>query len=143
MQTFLPSPNYSESASVLDDKRLGKQRVETLQIMKSLIQGGGWKFHPATLMWQGYEKSLLDYQYAICFEWHVMRGYADTCLKKTIDLFYTAPYLREDWSIPYWMGDEEFHLGHQSNLISKDPEWYQPMFPGVPDNLPYKWPTEF
>lgn len=36
MQTFLPYPDFSASARVLDDKRLGKQRVECLQILKAL-----------------------------------------------------------------------------------------------------------
>lgn len=142
MQTFLPDPSYHESASILDNKRLGKQRVETLQIMTTLLTNTGWVHHPAVLMWKGYEASLLDYQYAICYEWHIMRGFEDTCLRKTIDLFYTSPWLREDKSIPYWLGDEEFHLGHQSNLLRKNPEHYGPMFPkGLRDDLPYYWPT--
>lgn len=37
MQTFLPYPNFVASARVLDNKRLGKQRVENLQIMQVLL----------------------------------------------------------------------------------------------------------
>lgn len=37
MQTFLPYPNFKASARVLDTKRLGKQRVENLQIMSALL----------------------------------------------------------------------------------------------------------
>lgn len=40
MQTFLPYPDFAESASVLDRQRLGKQRVETLQVMKALTVPG-------------------------------------------------------------------------------------------------------
>lgn len=36
MQTFLPFADFSKSAACLDDKRLGKQRVECLQILKAL-----------------------------------------------------------------------------------------------------------
>lgn len=36
MQTFLPYADFAECARVLDDKRLGKQRVECLQILKAL-----------------------------------------------------------------------------------------------------------
>lgn len=36
MQTFLPYPDFSASARVLDDKRLGKQRVECLQILNAM-----------------------------------------------------------------------------------------------------------
>ena len=143
MQTFLPSPSFKETASILDDRRLGKQRVETLQIMKTLITGEGWKYHPAVLMWKGYEAALLDYQWAICYEWHIMRGFEDTCLRKTMDLFWRAAYLNEDKASPYWMGNEAFHLSHQSNLLRKDPEWYGPHFPkDLPNDLPYFWPTD-
>lgn len=34
MNTFLPSPDFKRSAEILDDKRLGKQRVEAMQILK-------------------------------------------------------------------------------------------------------------
>ncbi len=36
MQTFLPYPDFARSAAVLDPARLGKQRVETLQILRAL-----------------------------------------------------------------------------------------------------------
>ncbi|HMC68015.1 MAG TPA: pyrimidine dimer DNA glycosylase/endonuclease V, partial [Mycobacteriales bacterium] len=37
MQTFLPYSRFDASAAVLDDLRLGKQRVETLQILRALV----------------------------------------------------------------------------------------------------------
>lgn len=140
MQTFLPYPDYIESARVLDNKRLGKQRVETLQIMHALLSGKGWVHHPATLMWNGYEHELLEYQKAVCYIW-LLRGYRDTCYVKTVEVYYAhcAPGMR---GTPPWLGREEFHRSHQSNLIRKDPDHYGPHFPGVPDNLPYFWPTQ-
>ena len=36
MQTFMPYPSFSRSASVLDRQRLCKQRVESLQILDAL-----------------------------------------------------------------------------------------------------------
>ena len=36
MQTFLPYPDFRESLESLDYKRLGKQRVEALQLVKSI-----------------------------------------------------------------------------------------------------------
>ena len=134
MQTFLPYSDYEKSASVLDRQRLGKQRVENLQIIKALIQPDyGWQNHPAVKMWQGHLISLLDYQTAICAEW-VGRGYKDTCLDKSFALL-------ENFSgelrivKPYWVGEENFHRSHQSNLLRKLPEHYGNFFPGVPDNL--------
>ncbi|WP_407659745.1 pyrimidine dimer DNA glycosylase/endonuclease V, partial [Kineococcus indalonis] len=35
MQTFLPYPGFARSAAVLDAPRLGKQRVETLQVLRA------------------------------------------------------------------------------------------------------------
>lgn len=46
MQTFLPYEDYEESAKSLDYRRLGKQRVETYQLLKVLADqavGKGWK----------------------------------------------------------------------------------------------------
>ena len=36
MQTFLPYESFAESAKVLDWRRLGKQRVEGMQIIKAI-----------------------------------------------------------------------------------------------------------
>jgi hypothetical protein len=138
MQTFLPYADFAESARVLDRQRLGKQRVETLQIMKALVTGEGWIHHPATKMWAGHEDALMDYQIAVCAEW-VSRGYKDTCLEKTFALYQSR--LFEYSGYAPWHGDEAFHLAHQSNLLRKDPEHYGPLFPGVPDDLEYVWPV--
>ncbi len=43
-------------------------------------------------------------------------------------------------ALPRWLGDPDFHLAHQSALVRKDPDFYGPLFPGVPDDLPYVWP---
>lgn len=38
MQTFLPYEDFTESARVLDYKRLGKQRVEGLQLIQIILR---------------------------------------------------------------------------------------------------------
>ncbi len=38
MQTFIPYPDFHRSAEVLDMKRLGKQRVETFQVLGGLTR---------------------------------------------------------------------------------------------------------
>lgn len=54
MQTFLPYPSFRESAKCLDNKRLGKQRVECIQIIKAINNPKyGWQNHPAVKMWRG------------------------------------------------------------------------------------------
>lgn len=139
MQTFLPYSDFEVTASVLDQKRLGKQRVETLQIMSAMLKGTGWIHHPATKMWQGFEIALFDYQLAICNEW-TARGFQDTCLAKTWDIIEDYSDQRE-LVIPWWMGSMDIHVSHQSNLVRKNSEIYRPFFPHVPDDLPYIWPV--
>lgn len=137
MQTFLPYPDFAKTASVLDRMRLGKQRVETLQIMQALVLNKGWVNHPATKMWAGHELALLRYQVAICSEW-TGRGYKDTCLDKTKAVVLS---LDQDDSDPNWLGDESFHASHRSNLLRKSSEWYSKFGWTEPDNLEYVWPN--
>ncbi len=137
MQTFLPYPNYYESAKVLDRQRLGKQRVEVKQILNSLLgHSKGWINHPAVKMWRGHEYALTSYGLAICYEW-IDRGYKDSLAKEFIELRLMLGPGHE----PPWRLDERIHLSHQSNLVRKDPAHYRQFFPDVPDNLAYFWPV--
>jgi len=139
VQTFLPYADFAETAKSLDMKRLGKQRVETMQIMNAILNPGyGWQSHPAVNMWRGHEATLLEYQFAICNEW-TGRGYKDTCLQKTFDLVDASQLTT---TRPGWIGDYDFHLSHQSNLLRKLPDHYAQYFVNVPDDLPYIWPGE-
>ena len=144
MQTFLPYPDPTETAKCLDWRRLGKQRVECLQLLNVLLgkskvnKNGkrGWENHPATLMWKGHERALADYAIQICDEW-IRRGYKDTCRTKIMSLVdVTKPIV-----YPKWVGDMAFHVAHQSNLIRKAPEHYQKFWPTVKGDLPYVWPS--
>ena len=148
MQTFLPSPDFVESARALDDTRLGKQRVEALQIIRALTRPTyGWKHHPATKMWAGYEEALGAYGLVVTEVW-CERGRADTCATTIVadlaeagfDRPRTQAELAASGELPPWLGDEAFHRSHRSSLLRKDPDHYGPLFPGVPDDLEYVWP---
>src|SRR5512141_1971536 len=79
VQTFLPYADFAESAKALDPKRLGKQRVETIQIVRALTRETyGWRNHPAVLMWRGYEEALGRYGLTMVDAWTGL-GFADTC----------------------------------------------------------------
>jgi Pyrimidine dimer DNA glycosylase len=59
VQTFLPYPNFAASAAVLDDRRLGKQRVEALQVLRAVAREAyGWKRHPVVRTWMGYPEAI-------------------------------------------------------------------------------------
>jgi hypothetical protein len=149
MQTFLPFADFDESARALDDGRLGKQRVEALQVLRALTRPVyGWKHHPAVRMWRGYEEALGAYGLAVCREW-CRRGFADTCERKMLDDLAAAGIgaprtqaeLTRAGAVPPWLGDERVHRSHRSALVRKHPEWYAARFPDDPPDLPYVWPV--
>lgn len=149
MQTFLPYPDFTLSAKALDTKRLGKQRVEALQVVRALTRPRyGWTSHPAVLMWRGFEEALGRYGLTCCAVW-LERGFVDTCaatIVADLDAAGVSDVRAEDEvraaaAVPPWLGDDEFHLSHRSALIRKDPVHYSPLFPGTPDDLPYIWPV--
>ncbi|SEG94404.1 hypothetical protein SAMN04489712_14710 [Thermomonospora echinospora] len=149
MQTFLPYPGFAASARVLDARRLGKQRVEAIQVLRGLlVPGYGWRHHPAVRMWTGYEEALVRYGLETCLTW-CAAGRADTCAATLLDDLAeatgildvrTQEELAKAGELPPWLGDPDFHRSHQSSLLRKDPAHYGPFFPGVPDDLPYVWP---
>lgn len=154
MQTFLPHPSFVESARCLDRQRLGKQRVECLQLLRALLGlSKGWANHPAARMWRGCEMALAEYGIDVCVEW-MARGYADSCWNKINSLVglhlshsivvggSTLPDGHpKKYDYPTWLGDPAFHAAHRSNLLRKDPEWYGQFEWTELPTLPYVWPV--
>ena len=136
MQTFLPYPSFKESAKVLDWRRLGKQRVEGMQIINAISgvprKDGkpykGWTNHPCSVMWKPYLPALKLYTNLIIKEWED-RGYNNNM--KYYDV--------EDIVIPHWIGNERIHSSHRANLLRKDYEYYSKF--GWTENSedPYVW----
>ena len=157
MQTFLPIPDIVKTSQILDRLRLGKQRVESKQILFLCYLEKGMDYrlileiknpeklisrysnHPAVLMWHGFEKYLAFYGFIMCDEW-INRGYVDNL--QHLFLRVLNRHEKEDYLIPNWFGNHFFHESHQSNLVRKYPDYYKIFFPEVPDNLPYFWPTK-
>lgn len=132
MQTFLPYPSFLESIQCLDNKRLGKQRVEAAQIL-DVLEGRtqAWKNHPAVKMWRGYENALRHYFNGCVFEW-MRRGF-----KNTMEPLSTS----WDLKLPPWIGDSIFHDSHKSKLLQKDPIHYGKFGWNVRRDLSYWWPV--
>ena len=129
MQTFLPSSDYEYSAQSLDNKRLNKQILEGYQVMKVLSgasETGGWRNHPAVLMWKGAEKSLMDYIDHMVYEAN-WRG-----IKTDKNVFNLKALKRShghNWGngIPVWSKPEHIYrvtTTHKVNLYRKDPIIY-------------------
>ena len=132
MQTFLPYENFIESFGVLDYRRLGKQRVEAHQILNVLLgrtDTKGWRNHPITRMWEGYENALKLY-FNLCVEAWVLRGYNNNMKLEEItgDIVY-----------PDWLGNKSFHSSHRANLLRKDYDYYHKFAGDENPDSPYAW----
>lgn len=151
MQTFITScqPQTQlgvslETAHVLDNARLGKQRVEAQQIWASLENNRGWINHPATKMWAGHQEALACYGWYICLEWRI-RGFNDTVQEFFAERLESAA-VDIDW--PWWFGHREMVESHRSKLFRKDMQLYGPHFKELWKDstwsaamvLPYLWP---
>lgn len=144
MQSFLPYASFAESASVLDYRRLGKQRMECKQMLAALgyaIVAGrlihrepaqGYKNHPCTLMWKGYEMALAFYGSICIYEW-MNRGYNNT-------MEFMDPCEPRVYTVPDWIGDEAIHSSHRSKLMQKAPEHYEQFGWDDPLDMRYWWP---
>jgi len=148
MQTFLPFADFEMSARSLDTKRLGKQRVECIQVVRGLVRPGfGWRHHPAVKMWRGHEEALGRYGLTCCDVW-LERGFVDTCAATIaadlaaagVTKLRSQADLAAAGALPPWLGDEDFHRSHRSLLLRKDLDGYRDRFPDVPDDLDYVWP---
>ena len=149
MQTFVPFADFVASARALDAKRLGKQRVEVIQIVRALtVADYAWKSHPAVLMWKGYEEALGRYGLTMCEVWLEL-GFGDTCAATIaadlasfgIPHIRTEAELREAGALPPWLFDEAVQQSHQSALVRKDPGFYRQRFPDVRPDIEYVWPV--
>ena len=149
MQTFLPVADFTEAARLLDNPRLGKQRVECLQVLRALeLPDYGWANHPVVTMWRGHTAGLVVYALAMVRVWRE-RGFADSTETLIAEFAPDAAAMTQAEAaaaglLPSWVGDERLHLSHRSNLLAKDPEFYRGRFAELfgpePDDLPYLWP---
>ena len=130
MQTFLPYSDFKECAKVLDNTRLGKQRVEAMQIVNCIQNGTGWQHHPIVRMWSPHVESLMYYHNVIIDEW-MSRGFRNNMSHYQIN--------SEDVESPDWLGEEKIHKSHRSNLLRKSPKWYSQFGWEEDDSLPYVW----
>ena len=140
IQTFLPLPDFAASARVLDWRRLGKQRSETMQILRTIRgESEGWRNHPAVRMWIGYAPALINYDIDMCEEWR-RRGYHDTALDYFLEHLADCPDWDDNMSPP-WLGRADFHASHRAALLAKDPAWYGQFGWSEAPAIDYIWPT--
>ncbi len=143
MQIFLPYSDIEKSVRALDNRRLAKQTVECIQIIKALtMEDAGWKSHPAVKMVRNHAGWVHQYADATVRE----------CSRRNIDRTKSRAHLlslrvltqRQLSYAPSWFGDDDFHRAHRSNLVRKDSDFYFPRFvmddPEIDGTLDYIWP---
>ena len=138
MQIFLPYPDMRKSLQTLDNKRLGKQRVETYQIISAILKRPkldgtpykGWLNHPCTVMWKDYVPALKLYMNFAIAEW-IVRGFKNT--------MHVEQFIEEHVVIPPFIGNERFHSSHRANLLKKEPEFYNKYGWTENPSDPYVW----
>ena len=138
MQIFLPYPDFTKSLRTLDNKRLGKQRVETYQIISAITRRPkldgtpykGWLNHPCTIMWKNYVPALQDYLNISITEW-ILRGFNNTMKFEQIE--------NKKIVLPPFIGNERFHSSHRANLLKKEPEFYNKYGWTENPSDPYVW----
>lgn len=153
MQVFLPFGLSRDSMTCLDSKRLGKQRVECLQILNALQgKSKGWRHHPATLMFHGAEEALrIMGDWAIA-EW-IRRGYTNNMKPfshRPIGIMQSMP--PDFW--PEWYCEDDLVQkvieSHRLNLLRKDYNYYSRVIQNRTglsygkheiENAQYVWPV--
>lgn len=113
MVTFLPFTNYKQCAECLDLVRLNKQILEVNDILT-----GKFPYHPISLMWKKYHKSLNNYGYYMVNEYENRTGKRHSFHDKF--MYYNTP-------LPDWL-DNKIIISHRVNLLRKDYAHYSKYF---------------
>lgn len=112
MQTFLISPEFEDTAKILDNQRLVKQNLETRQILNTLTGiSKGWQSHPAVLSWKNNKGALAQYGLAINNEC-LTRGY-----KGNNTEFFLS--ISGNTDLPKWFTNELIFSSHRGRLKCK------------------------
>jgi hypothetical protein len=132
--TFLVVGDFVLNAKFLDEKRLGKQRVEAQQLIDAIEKGTKWSKHPAALSWWNYVNALKYYANCVIAEW-IERGFNNNMP------FYK---LENPVILPWWSQWDNLHYSHRAMLIRKNPFYYKDKFYVEPVfwNFGYIWPNK-
>lgn len=130
MQTFLPSTNFAWAAQMLDSKRLNKQILEGYQIL-NVLSGqsptGGWRNHPAVLMWKNHEGALSKYLDYMITEAKI-RGIKTDKNELNIKTLFNKVGKSWNYTMPKWFDNDldsmRIVTTHRANLFKKDPIYY-------------------
>ena len=160
VNTFITSPSLEKCAKNLDNLRLGKQRVECIQLISFIenTNNKGFKNHPVLIMWKEHVTALKVYCNFMIREF-IARGFENTIpiyeLDETKIVFYDnifneetglteiiKPQIEKDSIVfPIWFNWNPLILTHQASLLKKNNNYYSKIFEHNPKffKLGYLW----
>jgi hypothetical protein len=119
----------------LDKSRLGNQVWrEGITLIR-----GGWPNHPASKMWQGHFYHLGLYLLEgikVLAERGKYYGEIEAKIRAEMEKH------NHNQTAPHWVGNEQFHSSHRSNLLRKNPVWYGQFGWTESPDMEYIWPTK-
>lgn len=118
MMTFIVAADFVLNAHLLDDLRLGKQRIEARQILDAILIGTSWSKHPIVHAWRPFVNALKYYTNCVILEW-IRRGG-----QNNLPLFDIPELIL----LPWWSQWDRLHQSHRAMLIRKDPFFYHDKF---------------
>lgn len=167
MQRFTPYQDFHRCARTLDDRRLRKQILESLQLEYlelpcSRHRYKSWRSHPVRKLWDDHVEARCTYAIIMCLEYQRRFGepshydehnlsnieYFVTLCNMQLGTDYTVRDLLERYEaalhdniddyFPDWWYKPDVFASHCSNLYRKDPVYYH-VYEKYGDGLPYVW----
>lgn len=150
VNTFLVCADFNKAAAALDSRRLGKQRVEAMQIINILLEAKrlGKIYHINTNTITGHIevftrcksdgtcKKIGFYKHPAVLAWvgHVsgLAVYTNACIDEWVRRGYNnsmAKYTVRNATYPWWVKCRVIHMSHRAALLRKEiaraePHWY-------------------
>lgn len=150
MITYVTHRGYGATAAALDDRKLGRQRVEAQEIFNTLTLGEELPKDPVYRMWEGYEFALGIYCMMLCMEFTMHRGIADKIFWEVAAALKEMKRSDASFSMehPPWHDDKDVMRSHRSNLLRLQNEgdavaghdYLKHFGKATPKNMPYLWP---
>jgi hypothetical protein len=149
--TWLPYPDFQESAAHLHKDDLAIQRWNILELAewyhkvdpdRSPIadnQRHNLDDHPITEMWEGHVLQLVTFGLVCCDVYSQIKGDRDPLVEQFMYHMDCANTEEADMTKPSWFGDVEVHLSHRAELLRMRPKYYSAYF--MPDQVRHMvWP---
>jgi len=144
IRTWMPEPDYLDSAACLHPRHLAAQRAMCVQMLDHRRLSPRLARSPGLRLWEGRRESLGVYALVVCHVWTLRNGHRDSVAGKVLDSIRpegardrveqaAALNLRHPTeaacdaagiTLPDWFGDPEIHAQHRLDLLRARPEHY-------------------